>query len=168
MVDSTSPPRIPDRVRHVPVPPDAHALSTLARIDYENAVLADLDPAQDDRTAEQWARAVLEDAPADTQQALTQGWTSLGLRLGPAQSDGHVLGWPVHHSAPDITLLAAGPTLGLHGQLLFQRRQHKLLLACFIQLDDDTARALWTLAESRHPQVMHQLLEQAVFRTAPA
>ncbi len=167
MVDSTPHPRVPDRVRHVPVPPSAHALSTLARIDYENAVLAAVGPAHD-RTAEQWARAVLEDAPADTRQALTQGWTSLGLHLGPAQSDGYVFGWPVRHSTPDNALLAPDPTVGLHGQLLFQRRQHTLLLACFIQLDDDTARALWAPVESRHPEVMYQLLEQAVSRTAQA
>ncbi|MFC4516715.1 hypothetical protein [Streptomyces ehimensis] len=165
MVHSTSHPQVSNRVRHVPVPPAAHALSTLARIDYENALLAELDPAQD-RTAEQWARAVLEDAPTGMQRALTQGWTSLGLALGPARSDGYLLGWPVRHSTPDILLLAAGPTLGLHAELLFERRQRTLLLACFIQLDDDTARALWAAAESRHPQVMHQLLEQAISRTA--
>ncbi|MBB4892952.1 hypothetical protein FHS39_001963 [Streptomyces olivoverticillatus] len=168
MVDSTSHGRAPHGVRHVPVPPAAQALSTLARIDYANALLADVGPAAGDRTAEQWARAVMEDAPADTRQALTQGWTSLGLQLGPARSDGFVLGWPVRHSAPDIVLLSADPTLGLHGQLLLQREERTLLMACFIQLDSNQARALWAQAESRHPEVMHQLLEQAVSRAAPA
>ncbi|GGV05989.1 hypothetical protein GCM10010211_85850 [Streptomyces albospinus] len=32
--------------------------------------------------------------------------------------------------------------LRLRGELLFQRWQHTLLLACFIQLDADEARAL--------------------------
>lgn len=160
MLDSTPDPQIPSRVRHVRVPPEVQPLSTLARIDYENAVLADLGPAQD-RTAEQWARAILEDAPPETRHALTQGWTALGLQLGPARSEDFVLGWPVRHSTPDLVLLSADPTLGLSGELLFQRRPQSLLLACFIQLEDDTARALWTQAESRHPHVMHQLLEQA-------
>ncbi|MGI5340192.1 hypothetical protein ACQEVS_23730 [Streptomyces sp. CA-181903] len=164
MVDSTPRSRVSGRVRHVPVPPAAHALSTLSRIDYENAVLADLGPAPY-RTAEQWARAVLEDADAGTRQALREGWTSLGLALGPARSDGHVLGWPVRRDTPDAVLLAADPTLGLRGELLFQRGPGTLLLACFIRLDDDAARALWASAESRHPQVMHRLLEQAVSRT---
>ncbi|MFJ8390908.1 hypothetical protein ACIQ9Q_41830 [Streptomyces sp. NPDC094438] len=165
MVDSTSHPGTPERVCHVPVPPDAHALSTLARIDYENALVTDLDPAQD-RTAEQWARTVLEEAPSDMRQALTKGWTALGLQLGPAQGEGFVLGWPVRHSTPDVLLLSADPTLGLHGQLLFQRRSHTLLLAAFIQLDSERARALWAPAEGRHPHVMHQVLEQAISRTA--
>lgn len=167
MVDSASHPQAPDRVRHIPVPPDAHALSTFARIDYENALLADLGAAQE-HTAEQWARAVLEGAPPEMRQALTQGWTALGLQLGPAQSEGFVLGWPVRHSTPDHVLLSLTSTRGLRGELLFQRRPHTLLLASFIHLEDDDARALWASVESRHPQAMHQLLEQAITRTAPA
>ncbi len=77
-----------------------------------------------------------------------------------------MLGWPVRHSTPDITILTDDPTLGRRAELLFQRQQHTLLLACFVQLDDDTARALWAPAERRHPQVMHRLLERAVSRTA--
>ncbi|EME98219.1 hypothetical protein J7W19_22855 [Streptomyces mobaraensis NBRC 13819 = DSM 40847] len=163
MTDPVARPRVADRVRHIPVPPAAHALSTLPRIDYENAVLAEPDPAPD-RTALRWARAVLEDADAETRQALTQGWTSLGLALAPAGSDGHVLGWRVRGSTPDAVLLAADATRGLRGELLFQRAQGTLLLACFIRLDDDAARALWAQVESHHPQVMHRLLEQAVSR----
>ncbi|MBC2874556.1 MULTISPECIES: hypothetical protein [Streptomyces] len=164
MADPTSgSTRFPGTVCHVPVPPAAHVLSTLSRIDYENAVLADPDPAPD-RTAGQWARAVLEDADAGTRQALTQGWTSLGLTLAPAGSDGHVLGWRVRRGTPDAVLLSAAATLGLRAELLFQRLEGKALLACFIQLDDDAARARWAPVESRHPQVMHRLLEQAVSR----
>ena len=68
-------------VRQVPLPPAARALSTLPRVDYEDAFLVETGPAQD-RTAEQWARAILEDAPASTRNALSRGWSRLGLRLG--------------------------------------------------------------------------------------
>lgn len=167
MVDAIARAQTPDRVRHVPVPPDARALSTLARIDYENALLVDIGPAQD-RTAEQWARAVLEDAPADTRRALTSGWSALGLQLSSTQPDRHVLGWPVRRSTPDLTLLGTSSHLGLEGELLFQRQQHTLLLASFIHLDNDDTRAVWAGVEDRHPQVMHQLLEQALSRTTRA
>ncbi|MGW3012044.1 hypothetical protein ACWC9R_24900 [Streptomyces sp. NPDC001219] len=160
MLDLASDRKNPERVRHVPVSPHARQLSTLARIDYENAVLADLGQAQD-RTAEQWARTIMEDAPSDMQRTLTQGWTALGLQLGPARAEGFVLGWPVRHSTPDLVLLSAGPTLGVSGDLLLQRRPHSLLLSCFIQLDDDMARTLWARTESRHPKAMHQMLERA-------
>ncbi|WP_268977867.1 hypothetical protein [Streptomyces sp. GS7] len=43
-----------------------------------------------------------------------------------------MLGWQVRHSTPDIALLSVGSTLGLRGELLLQRRQHTLLLVCFI------------------------------------
>jgi hypothetical protein len=38
----------------------ARALSTLCHVDYEDAFLVETGPAQD-RTGEQWARAILED-----------------------------------------------------------------------------------------------------------
>ncbi|MDT5233193.1 MAG: hypothetical protein QOI39_3693, partial [Mycobacterium sp.] len=49
------------RVRQVAVPPAARALSTLARIDYADTFVLDTGP--DDRTPEEWARAILEGAP---------------------------------------------------------------------------------------------------------
>ncbi|MEE4418927.1 hypothetical protein [Streptomyces bugieae] len=149
------------------MPTDAQRISTLDRIDYENALLADLGPTED-RTAEQWARTVLEEAPRDMRRALTQGWTALGLQLGPALSEGCVLGWPVRHSTPDSVLLSTSSTLGLHGQLVFQRRPGELLFASFIQLEGDAARALWASVEGRHPDAMHRLLDRAISRTTPA
>lgn len=157
MPDPTSPAQTPELVREVAVPPDARALSSLAQIDYENALLIDIDPAQD-RTAEQWARAVLEDAPADTRNALAQGWSALGLQLGSGQPDRLVLGWPVLRTSADFTLLGAASRLGLQGELLFERGQHTLLFASFIQLDNDDARAMWARVEPMHPPAMRQLL----------
>ena len=52
-------------VRQVTPPPAARALSTLCHVDYEDAFLVGTGPAQD-RTGEQWARAILEDAPVST------------------------------------------------------------------------------------------------------
>lgn len=65
----------PGRVRQVTLPPAARALSTLAHVDYEDAFLVETGPAQD-RTGEQRARAILEDAPVSTRNALCRG----GLR----------------------------------------------------------------------------------------
>ena len=73
-------------VRQVTPPPAARALSTLCHVDYEDAFLVGTGPAQD-RTGEQWARAILEDAPMSTRNALSRGWSALGLRLGSTQSD---------------------------------------------------------------------------------
>jgi hypothetical protein len=55
-------PFAPGSVRQVAVPPAARALSTLSHVEYEDAFLIETGPAQD-RTGEQWARAILEGAP---------------------------------------------------------------------------------------------------------
>jgi hypothetical protein len=60
------------RVRQVTLPPAARALSTLSHVDYEDAFLVETGPAPD-RTGEQWARAILEDAPMRTRNALSRG-----------------------------------------------------------------------------------------------
>lgn len=72
-------PLTPGTVRQVAVPPAARALSTLSRIDYEDAFLVDTGSDRE-RTAEQWARAILEDAPIIVRRALLSGWSALGLR----------------------------------------------------------------------------------------
>jgi hypothetical protein len=64
-------------VRQVAVPPAARALSTLSRIDYEDAFLVETGPATD-RTAEQWARAIVEGAPITVRSTLVSGWSALG------------------------------------------------------------------------------------------
>ncbi len=148
------------RVRQVTLPPAARALSTLSHVDYEDAFLVETGPAQD-RTGEQWARAILEDAPMSTRNALSRGWSALGLRLGSTQSDRFVLGWEVRRSTPDVALLGANGRLGLSAELLFERQQHTLLFATFVQLENRIARALWAGIAPRHRQVVRDLLEQA-------
>ncbi len=150
----------PGRVRQVTLPPAARALSTLSRVDYEDAFLVETGPAQD-RTGEQWARAILEDAPKSTRNALSGGWSALGLRLGSTQSDRFVLGWEIRRSTPDVALLGASGRLGLSGELLFEHQQHTLLFATFVQLENRIARARWAGIAPRHRQVVRGLLEQA-------
>ena len=64
---------MPGRVRQVALPPAARALSTLSHVDDEDAFLVETGPAQG-RTGEEWARAILEDAPMSTRSALSRGW----------------------------------------------------------------------------------------------
>lgn len=90
----------PGGVRRISVPPDARALSTLSRIDHEDAFPVEVGPAHRNRTPERWARAILEDAPASVRRTLRSGWLALGLRPGPPRSDRSVLGWEVRRSTP--------------------------------------------------------------------
>jgi hypothetical protein len=150
----------PGRVRPTALPAGARELATLDRIDYEDAFLVDTGLAQD-RTAEHWAREILEGAPESTRRALTRGWSGLGLRLGPAQSERYVLGWEIRHNAPDVVLLGARGRLGLSGELLFQRSPGSLLYATVVQLDNPVARGLWAAIVSRHRRVVQNLLARA-------
>jgi hypothetical protein len=150
----------PFSVRQVTLPPAARALSTLSHVDYEDAFLVETGRIQD-RTGEQWARAILEGAPMSTRNALSRGWSALGLRLGSTQSCRFVLGWEVRRSAPDVALLGASGRFGLSGELLFERQQHTLLFATFVQLENHIARAVWAGIAPRHRQVVRDLLEQA-------
>lgn len=156
-------PRAPGTVRQIHVPATARALCTLSRVDYEDAFLVDIGPLGD-RTAEQWARAILEDAPAIMRSALLRGWSALGLRLGPTRSDGFVLGWEVRRSTPDVALLGARSRLGLPAELLFQRQQQRLLVATFVQKENRIARAMWAGVEPMHRPIVRDVLERASCR----
>jgi hypothetical protein len=150
-------------VNPVPLPADARAFSTLARIDYEDAFRVD---AGFNRPAEQWVRAMLNDAPLSVRSRLVAGWLALGLNLrGPWSAD-RVLGWEVQHSDPDVVLLAADSWLGLRGQLLFATEPRGLLFSTFIQQDNPLARSLWAAITQHHQHVVQSLLAHAARREA--
>lgn len=154
-------PSTPSRARQIAVPPAARALSTLTRVDYEDAFLVETGPCRK-RTGEQWARSILEDAPCTMRSKLRCGWTALGLKLGATGSEGFVLGWEVRRSTPVLALLAAGSRLGLPAQLLFERRGDTLLLATFVQQENPVARAMWAAVAPMHRQVVPRVLERAI------
>jgi hypothetical protein len=153
-------PFTPGSVRQVAVPAAARALSTLARVDYEDAFLVEIGSVRE-RTAEQWARAILEDAPLIVRRGLQLGWAALGLRLGPIRSDGFVLGWELRRSSPDCALLAARSRLGLSAELLVKRRPQRLLFDTFVQHENRIARAVWLGVEPVHRPIVRYVLEQA-------
>jgi Protein of unknown function (DUF2867) len=148
-------------VNQVSMPRDARVLSTLPRIDYEDAFAVSTDF---QRTSQQWVRAVVQDAPPRVRRRLWLGWTALGLKLGPPWSANRVLGWNVKHSDEEFVLLAADSWLGFRGQLLFQTQPHGLLFATFVQQTNPAARALWAAITPRHLRVVRSLLTHAASR----
>jgi hypothetical protein len=146
------------QARQVGLPPAARALSTLSRIDYEDAFFVRSGP---DRTGEQWARAVLEGAPQRVRARLLRGWCLLGLRLGSPRSRRRVLGWQIRRSTPDFVLLAAGSRIGLPAELLFKREQDGLLFATFVQQRNSLARAIWARVVPVHQRTVRSLLTHA-------
>jgi hypothetical protein len=146
-----------DEVRQIELPPAARALSTLAHIDYEDAFLIETDRAKD-KTAEEWARTILEDAPAKVRAMLLSGWSAIGLKL--RRGDRCVLGWEIRASTPDFVLLAADSRLGMPAQLLLKREPGALLFATLVQHDNHAARAIWAGTEPVHVPIVRRVLEQ--------
>jgi hypothetical protein len=152
-------------VRQVAVPPDARAVTTLTRIYYEDAFALETATAQE-RTAEQWARAVLEDAPAAFRRALRRTWFALGLELGPVRTEGFVFGWEVRAATQDVAVLAVRSRMGFRAELVFKREQHTLVLASFVQDENRIARAATTAVAPVHRRAVRYLLTQAGKRSA--
>jgi hypothetical protein len=145
-------------VRQIPLPDDARALTRLARIDYSDAFLLE---AGIERSAEEWARAMLEDTPRPVQQGLLVGWTALGLRPRFARSADRVLGWPIARRDPDVLILAAASPLGLRAELLFRRAPGGLLFATLLEQRNAASRALWRAITAPHQQIIRSLLHHA-------
>ncbi len=149
-------------VTQIALPQDARALSTLTRIDYEDAFAVTAGVPQ---SATQWVRAVVQDAPMSVRRGLWLGWIALGLKLGPPWSSRRVLGWKVKYSDPAVVLLAADSWLGLRAELLFRSEPDGLLFATLIQQTNPAARVLWAAITARHQRVVRSLLTHAADRT---
>lgn len=150
-------------VSQIEPPPQARALSTFPRIDYADAFRADV--AARERSPEQWARTVLEDAPAAMRSTLQSGWAAIGLKLGQAPAEESILGWEIRRSTPEFALLGAESRIGMPGELLFMRDREALLFATFVQQDNVIARAVWAGVEPVHVPFVRRLLADAVRRT---
>jgi hypothetical protein len=144
--------------RQVTVPDDVRDLSTLPRIDYADAFLVDTS-AHPERTAERWAKAILEEAPASMRAKLLSGWTALGLKA--AESGPSILAWQVRSSAPDTLLLGRDSRIGMPGELLFALRPEGLLVATFVHHHTPATRAVWAAVERTHVRTVLELLERA-------
>lgn len=149
-------------VRQVAVPPEARALSTLPGCDYEDAFVVDV-RAVDARSAEQWARYVVEEAPADIRRTLRAGWSGLGIELDADPPERRVLGLRIRRDTPDFVLLAADSRNGM-GELLLARCHGKLLFCTFVQHETAVGRAAWARVEPYHVPLVRRILEDAASR----
>ena len=156
-------PAVTTAVRKIETPPEVLRQSTLPRVDYSDAFVVEPVPAGA-RTAEDWARAMLEEAPERMRRSLRAGWLALGLEIGPPWSDHRVLGWPVRRSEPDLVLLSAASRCGIPAELLFVRRHETLLFSTLVHHGNQLARTIWLGIIPGHQRVVRQLLEQASAR----
>lgn len=149
-------------VRRVPVPDFVKRLSVLPTIDYADAFTV-ATAAHPNRTAEQWARAILEDTGASTH--LHAEWTALGLRV---DDDSGVAGWRLRRNDPDTVLLGAESRIGMPGELLVAVRGDDLVFATMLSHRTPTTRPVWAAVEAAHVAKVRQLLTRAAESTAGA
>jgi hypothetical protein len=148
------------KARQVELPEGIRALTTLADSDYTYACELTTSTT-DDRSAEQWARAVFEGAPRLFRWFIVTGWiVGLGLRLGPRPSPSHVLGWRILSAAPTAIVLGVESFL-LSAQLVVQVQNSRVLHTTFVRYERRPARILWAAAEPVHRRVIPYLLGHA-------
>ncbi|MFI0770221.1 DUF2867 domain-containing protein [Streptomyces sp. NPDC021218] len=162
----TTPPAAP-RARRTTVPGALAARYDLAGAHYASAFALPV-PRAGALTAEQWARAVFEGAPAPLRRFLVLGWTlGLGLRLGPRTSPRHVLGWAVSDAADhSLTLTARSPLVLTHNVVAVE--DARVLWATFVRFDRPVGRPLWALAAPVHHRTVPRLLGRAARAAASA
>lgn len=149
------------------LPSGLRALCTLgATASYTDTFRADVRAGE--RSAEEWGRLSLEQAPASLRASLPRGWASLGLRHGPLDSRDHVLGWPIRARTEDHLLLGAESPLGMSAELLFARWEGALVFATLIRFDRAAARLVWIAVELPHKRIVQTLLTDAARRANSA
>ena len=121
-------------------------------------------PASDPRTAEQFARHALEEAPWFIRTIVDVAHRRvLRLRLGPRPSPNHVFGWTIRRSEPDVVHLeAVSPLLG-RGVIVGRRVERtRVVITTYVFFTRPApARAIWTFTAPLHRWVARALLEHA-------
>jgi hypothetical protein len=146
------------RVRRIDVPPAIRTLSTLRSVGYADTfAVRPLDTGG--RTPEEWARAILEDAPARVRAGLLGGWAGIGLKVLGQRSEDRVLGWRIRTGNPEFVLLGADSWIGMPGQLVIKVEHDALLVATLVEHDNLAARALWASVEPMHLRILSGLLD---------
>jgi hypothetical protein len=135
-------------------PPDrARQLAGLERVDYADCFTVAV-PVQ--RAPEEWIRLAIQALPR-LFVAVRGAHRALGLRLAPADSLGHPIGWDVVRSDAEEAVLASGGRLG-RPRIVGLTPPGKLVLATVIELNGGTGRSLWAVAAPVHRAVARYVL----------
>ncbi|HEY3959374.1 MAG TPA: hypothetical protein VGL68_02590 [Solirubrobacteraceae bacterium] len=120
--------------------------------------------ASDDRTPEQWARAVFEDAPRPVRWLLMSGFRyGLGLRFGPRPSSEHVLGWAIIDRSPD-SLTVESRSWFLTSRLVFRIEATCLTQSTYVCYDRRIAAIIWPPVSLLHRQIVPRIVQHAARR----
>lgn len=144
---------------------DARAQTGESAADYVDVFEVPIS-AGDARTAEQTFRDGLGDSPGAGGRLVS--WIHrhvLRLRLGPARSSGHLIGWPIVRSDPDELVLAVGGPL-MRGELTLRRQDGRraVLTTRLHYRRRIAAPAVWALIGPLHRVVAPRLMRRSARR----
>jgi hypothetical protein len=142
------------------VPEKIRRLSTIAHVDYADSYGAATHHA-DDRSPEEWARAVLEDTSLG--RRAREFWQGLGLRLGAPNSPDHVQGWKIAARGHDWIRLETSSSWAT-AEIVFHVAEGCLSIALFLRFDATKAKDSWSSVSVMHQRAVPALLEQALQR----
>lgn len=140
------------------IPEAIRALSTIADPDYVDLFTLRTSSARD-RSPEQWARAVFEDALGYVKGFLI--WrVIIGLRLKRRGSPDCVAGWEIADRGEDWLRMAAHSWM-LTAHLVFQTDDEQVSLATFIRYNHPVAARAWPRLSRKHRAAAPALLREA-------
>jgi hypothetical protein len=137
---------------------EVQSFAALEHANYADLFTATTDLAAD-WSAEQWARALLEDTP--TGRSAPALWRLLGLRLGPTPSTDHVQGWKIADGGEGwVRIETASRCMTAHGVVTVEGTQ--VSLALFIRYDRPEAALFWPAVSALHRRGVPVMLRQAL------
>ena len=150
----------PETVRQIAVPPDARALSTLARVDYADAFMLECHPPHR-RSPEQWARGISK----TLRPACAAGCSRAGRRSGSSSAPPGPTGSSSagRSSAARTTSCCSAPARasGCPPSCCSSASPAGCCSPPSCSRTIPSVRALWAGTESVHVSVVRQLLEDA-------
>lgn len=145
------------RARRIQLPDAIRAADTLPDPDFASAFEQPIAPAPP-RSAQTWARAVFEDAPAPMRWFMRAGWRfPLLFQLAPTGTPGHVLGCRIIRDEPEMVLLEQrSPLMTAHNAVLVEPT--RIVWATLVSYHRPLARPLWSVAVPIHHRTLPYLL----------
>ncbi len=143
------------QVNRLPVPARARELAALDRVDYADCFTVAVSTR---RTPEEWLRLAAEAMPT-LFSAVRVAHRVLGLRLAPADSPEHVIGWDVLRSSPDEAVLGNAGLLG-QPRIVGFTPPGEVVVATLIKFNGMIGRAVWAAAAPVHRAAARHALSE--------
>lgn len=122
----------------------------------------------DERSAEEWARAVIEDAPSALRWFIVAGWIGgLWLRLAPRRAPDQILGWKIITNTPAVVASGVESYL-LTARLVVEVGEASVTHATFVRFEHRLGRIAWAIAQPIHRRVIPYLLARGATRPTPS